>query len=128
MTLTKFLKNLLRDSILALFYTVNIPCNLNSLCDSKIPLVNLLLDTRYFPHISLPFACNAPVVVRLRTQLRSFNRLLAHGKVQYILESHALNFFNIHHSRVVPSFTRFREIETHVFQKKGKIRGQNVEI
>ena len=45
--MTKFLENLLRDGILALFYIANIFFHLGGLYDSKMPLVNFLLDTRY---------------------------------------------------------------------------------
>ena len=45
--MTKFLENLLRDIILALFYRANILYHIGSLYDSRIPLVKFLLDTRY---------------------------------------------------------------------------------
>ena len=45
--MAKFLEILLRDSILALFYIANILFYLGGLYDSRIPLVNFLLDTRY---------------------------------------------------------------------------------
>ena len=48
LTVTKLLENLLRDSILALFYVADTIFYLKSLYDSKILLVNFLLDTRYF--------------------------------------------------------------------------------
>ena len=43
----KFLENLHRDSVLTLFYIANIPFHLDSLYDSRIPLVNFSLDERY---------------------------------------------------------------------------------
>ena len=43
----KFLENLLRHSIPALFYISKIPSHRDSPYDSKISFVNFLLDTRY---------------------------------------------------------------------------------
>ena len=48
--MAKFLEILHRDSILALFYIANILFYLGGLYDSRIPLVNFLLDTRYQFH------------------------------------------------------------------------------
>ena len=48
LTMAKFLENLLKDSTLSLFDILNIVFLLSSLFDSKMPLVNFLLDTRYF--------------------------------------------------------------------------------
>ena len=50
LTMTKFLENLFKGSILALFFIANILFYLDSLNDSEIPLVNFLLDTRYVLH------------------------------------------------------------------------------
>ena len=44
--MTKFFENLLKDSILALFFIANIHFHPDSLYDSKIPLVNFLSDTQ----------------------------------------------------------------------------------
>ena len=51
LTVTKFLENLFRDSILALVCIANISFHLNSLCDSKVPLVNFSLDICYLKSI-----------------------------------------------------------------------------
>ena len=51
--MTKFLENLLSDSISIQFYITNIPFHLDSLYDSKKPLVNFELDIRYHDLISL---------------------------------------------------------------------------
>ena len=49
--MAKFLENLLKDSILSLFDNAKIFFLLVSLFDSKMPLVNFYLDTRYaFAH------------------------------------------------------------------------------
>ena len=45
--MAKFVKNLLKDSILSLYDIANNIFLLGSLFDSKILLVNLFLDTRY---------------------------------------------------------------------------------
>ena len=46
--MAKFLENLLKDSTSSLFDILKIVFLLSSLFDSKMPLVNFLLDTRYF--------------------------------------------------------------------------------
>ena len=46
--MAKFLENLLNESTLSLFGITDIVFLLSSLFDSKMPLVNFLLDTRYF--------------------------------------------------------------------------------
>ena len=47
LTMAKFLVNLLKDSTWSLFDIANIVFPLSSLFDSKMPLVNFFLDTRY---------------------------------------------------------------------------------
>ena len=49
--MAKFLKNLLKDSTLSLFDNANIIFPLVSPFDSKMPLVNFFLDTRYFSSV-----------------------------------------------------------------------------
>ena len=56
--MVKFLRNLLKESILSLFNIANIIFPLGSLFDFKMPLVNFFLDTRsfsnwYFAHDSV---------------------------------------------------------------------------
>ena len=46
--MAKFHGNLLKDSTLSLFNNANIIFPLVSQFDSKMPLVNFFLDTRYF--------------------------------------------------------------------------------
>ena len=45
--MAKFLENLLKDSTSSLFDILKIVFLLSGLFDSKMPLVNFLLDTRY---------------------------------------------------------------------------------
>ena len=45
--MAKLLGNLLKDSILSLLNIANIILPLGSLFDSKMPLVNFFMDTRY---------------------------------------------------------------------------------
>ena len=47
LTMAKYHENLLKDSTLSLFDIANIIVPMRSLFDSKIPLVNFFLDTRY---------------------------------------------------------------------------------
>ena len=51
--MTKFLENLLRDSILALFFISSILFHLRGLYDSRISLVNFWLDTLYICRVSI---------------------------------------------------------------------------
>ena len=51
--MAKFLGNLLKDSPLTLFDIANIIFPPGSLFDSKMPLVNFFLDTRYLVCFSL---------------------------------------------------------------------------